>query len=271
MAEPVSATGLGVCLAAPEWIGASRLDSFWNGLWRSEKGRAWSRGGTGLAWWLRGRLSERPFFFCEPWSPALQRRHFSQMWGQVFARSYDNPALSDLYWIHELCHWACADLSRSDSFEEWRLKWDLNELRASCASEILVHGEVEGWDREAFGREAWARRFGALGGVDPTREESWSASSREAAARRLDLREGRAEPMDEDERWFASFKDANLGWASVWSGAWSSVDEGLSAYGEALGAGDEARARAALSKAGAVGAFPAIPYLGQARAFAARG
>ena len=116
-----------------------------------------------------------------------------------------------------------------------------------------------------------ARRFGPLGGADPTSEASWHASSRAASARRLAIREGLAEPTDDDERWFAGFKGANRGWASVWAGSWRGVDAGLAAYGEALEAGDESGARAALSKAGSVEAFPEIPYLGQARDFAAKG
>jgi hypothetical protein len=255
-------------MMAPRWIGAQELDEFWARLWSSDKGRQWSLSTQGLAPWLKERLRQRPFFYSQPWSPALQRRHFSQMWGQVFARSYDNPAVADLYWIHELCHWACADLSPSRDFEQWCLKWDLNELRASCASEILVHGEVHSWDIDAFGRPVWARKFGPLGGSNPLREETWSESSRAASSARLAIREGLVEPKDEDERWFASFKNANKEWALVWEGAWRELDQGLLQYGEALLCGSEQGARGALEQAGSVLSFPSIPYQEQAERFA---
>lgn len=259
-------------VSAPRWIQGPVFDEFWPGVWRTDKGREWAGSGEGLAEWLRRRLSERPFFLSEPWAPSLQRRHFAQMWGQIFSREYENPALSDLFWVHELTHWACADFAPSRDFDSWHAKWDLNELRASCASEILVHGEVRGWDRDAFGRDVWARRFGVLGGSNPEDALTWSAGSRRADARRHAIRDGKAapDPSTPDEVWLAGFKAENARWASLWrQGAWSRIDRGLALYNHAAMRRDWAGARLALEVAGHVHAFPNIPYASQAAAFAA--
>ena len=149
---------------APRWIEGEAFEEFWASVWKSETGRAWARSEDPQARWLKERLASRPFFVCQPWEPELQRRHFSQMWGQVFERAYKNPALEDLYWIHELTHWATADLKPAADFQAWRAKWDLNELRASCASEILAHGPMPHILSEAMGATPWAARFGELGG-----------------------------------------------------------------------------------------------------------
>jgi hypothetical protein len=251
----------------PRWIQGEALEDFWSSVWRSDQGKAWAAGGSEQAAWLKERLGQRPFFVCDPWEPDLQRRHFSQMWGQVFTRVYSNPALEDLYWIHELTHWATADLRPSASFEDWRGKWDLNELRASCASEILAHGDMPGILRVALARDPWAARFGELGGSNPEDPSTWTPASREAFATRLAIRDGLRAPSCEDESWFAGFKAANERWASLWSEKWRDVDEGLRAYGEALATGDPSLAKRALEEAGSLGLRPALPYAEQARSF----
>lgn len=269
MAESSSATS--GSRSPPRWIQGTDFDEFWAGVWRTDKGRAWAGSGEGLADWLRMRLSERPFFLSTPWEPRLQRRHFAQMWGQIFSREYENPALSDLFWVHELTHWACADLAPSRDFESWHAKWDLNELRASCTSEILIHGEVEGWDRDAFGRDVWARGFGRLGGTNPEDSSTWSRGSRDADRRRHAIRDGEAEPNPSvsDEVWLAGFKAENARWAELWRGGeWRRIDRGLALYGHAVARGDWARARFALEIAGHVQEFPKVPYASQATAFA---
>ena len=251
------------------WIGPEEFDDFWAGLWKSPEGREWGSSGSPLSTWLRGSLRARPFFACQPWEPDLQRRHFAQMWGQVFARDYDNPALRDLFWIHELVHWACAPLDPSEDFEAWAAKWDRNELAASMASEIAMHGESPKLTLAALGRAPWAARYHSLGAANPTVPATWTLATEAAAARRLAVRDGLAEPLDDDERWIASFGSANARWRSIWEPLWREVDRGLAAYGRALSMGDLAAARAALETAGSVRDFPEIPYRAQAEAFMA--
>jgi hypothetical protein len=252
---------------APRWIEGAAFEEFWERIWKSDTARAWAHGADPQAAWLKERLSERPFFLCEPWEPELQRRHFSQMWGQVFTRAYKNPALEDLYWIHELTHWATVDLKPAPDFQAWRAKWDLNELRASCASEILAHGPMPGILGEALGTVAWAARFGELGGANPEDRSTWTQASREAFDRRLAIRDGVEQPSCEDEKWFSGFKEANEKWGQLWKDDWPKLDERLAAYEGALKAGDRLGARQALARAGLVDEFPAIPYAAQAHAF----
>lgn len=251
----------------PRWIEGESFEQFWKTIWKSEPGRAWAASRDPQAAWLKERLAQRPFFLCDPWEPALQRRHFSQMWGQVFTRAYANPALEDLYWIHELTHWATADLSPSKSFAEWSQKWDVNEQRASCASEILAQGALPGILRIAIGKEPWAARFGALGGANPEDSSSWTPASRAAFEKRLAIRDGKEAPTCEDEAWFAGFGKANESWAALWIADWAKVDEGLAAYARALQSGAPGAARIALTAAGIVDQFPALPYAEQAAAF----
>lgn len=251
----------------PRWIEGESFEEFWRTIWKSEQGMAWAASGDPQAAWLKDRLAQRPFFLCDPWEPALQRRHFSQMWGQVFTRAYSNPALEDLYWIHELTHWATADLAPSKSFAQWSQKWDVNEQQASCASEILAQGALPGILRIAIGKDPWAARFGDLGGANPEDPSSWTSASRAAFAKRLAIRDGKEAPTCEDEAWFAGFGKANESWAALWVADWPKVDAGLAAYAQALASGVPGAPRRALEAAGIVDKFPALPYPEQAAAF----
>lgn len=250
------------------WIGPEQFDAFWATNWKSPQGQAWAHGTSPLVLWFKARLKARPFYVAAYWRPDIQRKHFAQMWGQVFDRRYDNLALQDLYWVHELAHWASMTLEPSRTHAEWAQKWDDNELMSSFISEVLVHGESADWDRAALGSPAWARQFPSISAQDPLDPSTWSQGATLAWERRVSVRAGQTAPNGQTEIWLASFAAENARWASIWSEHWTSIDAGLNAYRLALAAGDEAGMRAALDDAGRVGQWPTIPYLDEALAFA---
>lgn len=250
------------------WIGADEFDAFWAVHWKSPQGQTWASGNTPLVTWMKERLRSRPFYVVTPWEQALQRRHFSQMWGQVMERDYPNAALRDLYWVHELAHWALVDFQPSESAKAWATKWDDNELMAAFISEVLVHGESPDWDMAALGHPAWARQFDGISAQHPLVPATWSLGAKQAWDRRLAVRNGSEAPRDESERWIATFGNANARWAQIWESAWQNVDVGLAVYDYSRRAGDEQGMRASLDAAGQVPAFPSIPYTKQAQDFA---
>lgn len=251
-----------------QWIGRNEIDAFWATLWKSPQGHAWAHGDSAMSVWLHERLRSRPFYKVTPWEPELQRRHFSQMWGQVFERHYDNSALHDLYWVHELAHWALVDFTPSSDWEAWSRKWDHNELLASFISEVLVHGESPDWDSAALHAPAWARQFSSISATDPLDSTTWSAGALSAWERRVSVRAGKTSPTDETERWLASFLPENARWASTWQSSWAAIDAGLNDYWFAQQSNDEPAMRRALDAAGSVAQWPCIPYHAEAVAFA---
>lgn len=250
------------------WIGYEQFDAFWDNHWQSPQGRSWAYGNSSLAVWLKSRLRERPFYLATYWRPDIQRKHFAQMWGQLFERHYDNVALRDLYWLHEMAHWASISFEPSLTHDDWTKKWDDNELMSSFISEVLIHGESPDWDRAALGSPAWARQFPSISSLSPLDNTTWSQGATLAWERRVSVRNGDAIPIGQTETWLASFAAENARWASIWSRSWQDIDKGLNAYGLAQAAGDEVGMRAALSAAGQVNEWPAIPYLDEALAFA---
>ena len=251
------------------WIGPQEFDAFWATNWKSPQGQAWASGNTPLVTWMKECLRARPFYVVTPWEPALQRRHFSQMWGQVMERDYPNQALRDLYWVHELAHWALVDFRRSATAQQWAKKWDDNELMAAFISEVLVHGESPDWDTAALGHRAWARQFDDIWAQNPVEPSTWSEGAKQAWDRRLSVRNGRELPRNESERWIATFGNANARWAQIWESAWERIDTRLAIYDYARSAmGDLDIMRASLDAAGKVSSYPRIPYAQQAKDFA---
>ena len=252
------------------FIGPDQLDFFWDHLWQSDFGQAWSTSSSGLAFWLKSALKNKPFAVSIPWNAPLQRRHFSQMWGQVFYRHYDNPAMADLYWVHELSHWAQAPLQGVTDFQAWCDQWDRNEIFASTVSEILIHSEIQGWDVAALGHPAWVSRFGDLRAsqpIDPLNPHTWSDPLRMAVDRRQRLRDGLVAPECQDEQWLSNFSHSNQIWRDLWEPQWQNIDQGLRVYAQALATGSEHAVKNALFQAGHMSEFPQIPYLPQAIQF----
>ena len=250
------------------WIGSEQFDAFWTGHWQSPQGKAWAYGKTPLAIWLKSRLQERPFYISAYWQPEIQRKHFAQMWGQLFERHYNNVALRDLYWLHEMAHWALMTMEPSESHAAWCQKWDDNELLSSFISEVLIHGESPDWDRAALGSPAWARQFTPISCLNPLDPTTWSEGATLAWERRVSVRAGETAPIGQTEIWLSSFAAENARWANIWSKSWTSIDAGLNAYRMAQSTGDEPVMRAALDAGGRVHAYPAIPYLEEALTFA---
>src|SRR5713101_5314543 len=60
--------------------------------------------------------------------------HFGAWWGGIAERTYDNPAIHDIYWLHELYHKGFMSYKPGMTFEGFKDKMFRNELNASMAS-----------------------------------------------------------------------------------------------------------------------------------------
>ena len=69
------------------------------GLWRSEPLRA-SHAEGGFVHELVEQFAVLPRLFCDSTDDRLERAHFCSWWGVTMNRTYDNPAIEDLYRLH---------------------------------------------------------------------------------------------------------------------------------------------------------------------------
>ena len=72
-------------------------------LWRSEAIRA-SHADGGFIHDIVEQFAGLPRLFCDSTDERLERAHFCSWWGVTMNRTYDNPAIEDLYRLHEMFH-----------------------------------------------------------------------------------------------------------------------------------------------------------------------
>lgn len=69
----------------------------------------------------------------------VEHSQFYSWFNILMKRTYQNPYIQDLYYLHELYHIATMPYSGAYSFEKWGEKMLDNEMNASLSSEVLVY------------------------------------------------------------------------------------------------------------------------------------
>ncbi len=163
-----------------------------------------------------------PLWFYDMSDP-IERTQFSSWWRHVQTRHYDIPAVTDLYYYHELTHIAnhrnsnykCELLSE----DEWDGSVYEEEMIASLESEVFVYWYFPTLRAKTFPFEIWADRFQA-----PT-EKLESA--------KWDIREARVkifrEPNFDDpiEMSIHKYNNQNMIWCNYWRGVSREINDKL--------------------------------------------
>lgn len=89
----------------------------------------------------------------------LEKNHFTTWMGAIQRREYDNDYIHDLYWLHELCHWANAKYDSSLSISQWHKKMSNEETEAAIISEAYIYMEIDSLREKTFDFEIWVDRF----------------------------------------------------------------------------------------------------------------
>ncbi len=100
-----------------------------------------------------------PRFVFDMSDPKTEWAHFSTWWGGIPTRSYDNPYIHDLYWIHEMAHAGNMVFMPGMNLENFGRKMTDNELHASVVSEVQVYFEIPELRDLSFSHLIYADRF----------------------------------------------------------------------------------------------------------------
>jgi hypothetical protein len=173
------------------------------GLWRTELFRA----SDYVAGWVE-RLARHPTVFAEMSDLELEYPHFATWFGMTYLRSYPDPAVSDLYYLHEIVHSTLLTYPAKALFTAWYRKMNSIEFSASLETEAYVYLGIPGLREISFKDEIWADRFlGAErlgdGLRDVMRQERYRAMQS-------------PDPMDYCEQQIAAYARQNFEWASTW-------------------------------------------------------
>ena len=213
-----------VALVTPDEIHA-----YFRGLWLTPEFRESHASGGYVFRWIE-RLAEYPRFVGELTDPRVERAHFSPWWNVLGRRTYENPAIHDLFYLHETAHMAMLVYEESLSWEAWAAKMADNEMLASLESETLVYLAMPSLREKSFTQEIWADRFlqGSDGG-------GMTDAAIRAAHRSFMLMEryrARRLPDDDLERRIATFQQENEAWASIWRQSYREVERVMRTFRE---------------------------------------
>lgn len=174
------------------------------GLFRSELFRTSSY----VEAWVE-RMAEHPMVFADMSNVELETPHFGTYFGLTYHRTYDEPVVSDLYYLHEVVHASLMRYEPDLLFTSFYRRMNSAEFTTSLETEGSVYLRIPGLREQSFKDEIWADRF--LGGqarlgeglADIMRQERYKAMQS-------------PDPMDYCEQQIAAYARQNFEWAGCW-------------------------------------------------------
>lgn len=174
------------------------------------------------------RFAKMPRMFCQMSDDVAEWAHFSAWWGVIPERHYDNDAVSDLYYLHEMTHAGRMAYIPDMSFVGWSAKLFENELEASVTSEIQIYFELPGFRARSFPHEIYADRFlSDPGFVALWQNEPENAISLIKECRRDLYYAGPEIDQDMCARWVKRFARQNSAWADIWYRRYDEVENAM--------------------------------------------
>lgn len=89
----------------------------------------------------------------------VETSHFTTWMRAIQLRKYDNPVISDMYYLHELWHAATMEYTPNLPWNRWFTKMVTNEFESSLASEVFVYFHYPELRKDSFPHDIWADRF----------------------------------------------------------------------------------------------------------------
>ncbi len=198
--------------------------------WRTDVFRASHDDPNGWVRHVVDELARLPRLWCELTDPAIERSHFYAWLGVLPHRhEYTNPAISDLYYLHEYLHCGQMTYAPIDDHARWADKIWANERDASLGSEVYVYFALPQLRAQTFDFEIWADRYLADPGLialhrdDPPAFERWFRRERERAM-------SDPTPGDSNEALIASYHQLNVAWAEIWRDVAPGVEDALTEF-----------------------------------------
>jgi hypothetical protein len=209
-------------------VTAEEIHAYFKALWRTPEFQESHTPGGYVFNWIE-RLAEYPRFVGELTDARIERSHFSPWWNVLGTRHYENAAIHDLFYLHEIAHMAMLVYEETMSWGAWAAKMADNEMLASLESETLVYLAMPSLRAKSFAQEIWADRFLA--------EEAHGGGMRDAAVRAahrsfmlMERYRARRVPDDGLEQRIATFQQENEAWAQIWRASYREVEQAMRTF-----------------------------------------
>lgn len=202
---------------------------------------------------LIDRFARLPRFFYRASDQAIEWTHFSTWWGGILLCDYDNVAIRDLRYLHEIHHAATMPYVRDLNVPTFEAIAFRNEREASTFTEMAVYLELPDLRPLTFAHPLFVDRFlfpdGDLSRPAPRLLERWRTEPdlvlQELMYERTRVILAAANEIDgEDPQivWLRRYGEQGAAWIRVWSERYRRVHEAMLALRERSAAGDRAGA-----------------------------
>ena len=179
-----------------------------------------------------------PRFFYHASEPRIEWTHFSTWWGGILLCDYDNPAIRDLRYLHEMYHASTMPYLRHGNVPTFEAKNLRNEREASTFTELAIYLELPDLRPLTFEHPIFADRLiypeGDFTRPDPVLMERWRTEP-ELVFQELMYERARviwAEPgeVDLDDPqivWLRRYGEQGAHWVRVWSRRFQLVEDSM--------------------------------------------
>lgn len=201
-------------------------------LWRSEQFLRSHDEEGGFVQRVVKEFARFPRLFCTLTDSSIERSHFLTWMGVLPRRSeYENDAISDLYYFHEIAHLATMPYARDLPFERFAQKMADNEMTASLMSEVYVYFAMPELRALTFDFEIWADAYLAQEELHALAKDDYSAFEDYFESERLRAMHSPKEG-DKSEALIAKYATLNEQWASTWRENYNEVETRMVAFKE---------------------------------------
>lgn len=186
-----------------------------------------SHEGGGLVARVVERFARLPRFFYRASEQRVEWTHFSPWWGGVMLVDYDNPAIRDLRYLHEIYHSATMPYLAGCNLPTLEAITFRNEREASTFTEMAIYCELPELRELVFDHPIFADRFlfpeGRARLSDEWRQrwrdDRWRAFQQLLTERtRVVLAElDEIDPADPQIVWLRRYGEQGAHWLRIWA------------------------------------------------------
>jgi hypothetical protein len=187
---------------------------------------------------LVDRFARLPRFFYAASEQKIEWTHFSTWWGGILLADYDNKAIRDLRYLHEIHHAATLPYIRNGNIPTFEAKSFRNEREASTFTEMAVYLEFPDLRPLTFEHPLFVDRFlfpdGDLERPDSRMLDRWK-SEPDLVFQELMYERSRVIWAAEDEVdlddpqivWLRRYGEQGAKWVEVWSSRYQLVEDAM--------------------------------------------
>ena len=218
-------------------VESDEIHGFVDSLWSDGPIRRSHREG-GLVHRLVDRFARVPRLFYEASDQYHEWTHFSPWWGAILLCDYDNPAIRDLRYLHEIYHAATIPHVEGLNQAAMAQRSFQNEREASTFTEIAIYLEFPELRLTSFPHPIFADRLifptGDLTKPDPVLVDRWRSERsqvfQELMYKRLQVVLAAPDEIDRKDPqlvWLRRYAEQGAAWSHVWAERHGQVDSAM--------------------------------------------